>query len=530
VTDPVYLDYAATTPVDPQVIEAMSACLGMAGDFGNSSSLHAYGVRPAARIERAREQVAALIGAEPDEIVFTSGATESINLAILGAARANAARGRHIVTSRIEHKAGLDACKWLERQGFPVSYLTPDRSGRIDPALLRSTMRPDTVLVSVMHANNEIGVLQDVAALTAVCREREVLFHTDAAQSVGKVPLDVQALGADFMSFTAHKIYGPKGVGGLYVRRAKRAYLQPSSFGGGQERGLRPGTLPTHQLVGFGLACELARARLPEDQRLIAALRDQLWAGLASLGGVHLNAEGAPRVPGILNVSFEGVEGESLVTSLPQLALSTGSACNSATGEPSYVLRALGRDTQLAQSSLRFSLGRLTTSADIELAVDAVRHALRRLRAVSPGWPASDVSPPAHAGPASSPQLSGLSPVVREHFLGTPRALVRPAAAREGGVALLGGEAGGRGQEVWVRFHLTVERDIVKDARFEAYGCPHTVAVASWLAGQLPGRGRDNLIPGEPSGWAEALGVPVEKLGRLLTVEDALRACLRHWP
>ena len=485
----VYLDYAATTPVDPAVAKAVFACLIEDGDFGNASSAtHDFGRRAAAHVETARAQVAALIGAEPDEITFTSGATESNNLAIFGVARANADRGRHVITTRIEHKAVLDPCKRLEREGFTVTYLTPDRQGRVDPEAVRAALRPDTALVTVMALNNEIGVIQDVAAIGAICREKGVAFHSDAAQAAGKVPLDMRTLPVDFLSFNAHKIYGPKGVGALYVRRTSRALLQPVSFGGGQERGLRPGTLPTHQIVGFGLACQLAAAALNPERIRLTGLLKRLWEGLADLGGVYLNGIEAPRGPSILNVSFEGVEGESLVTALSGLAVSTGSACNSASGDPSYVLRALGRDTQLAQSSLRFSVGRFSTEADIDFAVALVRREVTRLRELSP---ASEEAEP--SGPVT-----------------------------------LTGEAGGPHQETWVRFHLTVANGIVKAARFKAYGCPHTLAVADWLSHRLPGRRRDEGPPGTPAGWAEELKVPVEKLGRLLVVEDALRACFAH--
>ncbi|MDB6090523.1 MAG: IscS subfamily cysteine desulfurase [Gammaproteobacteria bacterium] len=508
--DPLYLDYAATTPVDPAVVQAMAGCLTLEGDFGNAASAtHVFGRRAAARVETARLQVATLIGAEPDEVTFTSGATESNNLVLLGLARSNADRGRHLITTRIEHKAVLDPCKRLEKEGFVVTYLTPDRVGRIDPDAVRAALRPDTVLVSIMYVNNEIGVMQDIGAIGALCRARGVAFHTDAAQGAGKVPLNLRTLPVDFLSFTAHKIYGPKGVGALYVRRGSRPLLQPVAFGGGQERGMRPGTLPTHQIVGFGLACEIAGERLDADQARLMGLRDRLWNGLAALGGTHLNGEGAPRVPGILNVSFEGVEGESLVTGLPGLAVATGSACNSASGEPSYVLRALGRDTQLAQSSLRFSVGRFTTESDVDFALEAVRDAVARLRAMSPAgldaWGAGAL------GVGGSSAATG-------------------AAGASEGPTLIKGEAGGPGQEAWVRFHLAVDGGIVKDARFQAYGCPHTMQVASWLTRQLPGRTREQGIPGTPAGWAEALSVPVEKLGRLLVVEDALQACLGRWP
>ncbi len=485
---PIYLDYAATTPVDPAVATAMFACLTEGGDFGNASSAtHVFGRRAAARVETARAQVAALIGAELDEITFTSGATESNNLAILGVARANAHRGRHVITTRIEHKAVLDPCKRLERDGFAVTYLTPDRQGRIDPEAVRAALRPDTVLVSVMYVNNEIGVINDVGAIGALCRDRGVAFHTDAAQAAGKIPIDVRTLPVDFLSFNAHKIYGPKGIGALYTRRASRPLLQPVLFGGGQERGLRPGTLPTHQIVGFGIACELAAAGLGAERARMTALRERLWGGLAGLGGTHLNGSEALRGPSILSVSFEGVEGESLVTGLADLAVSTGSACNSASGDPSYVLRALGRDTQLAQSSLRFSVGRFTTVADVDSAVEAVRREVMRLRALSPA---------------------------SETALGDE----------------VTAEAGAPTQETWVRFHLTVEAGIVKAARFKAYGCPHTLAVVEGLIRRLPGRTRGDGLPGTPAAWAEELSVPVEKLGRLLVVEDALLACFARWP
>ena len=534
---PVYLDYAATTPVDPAVARAMFDCLTEGGDFGNASSAtHVFGRRAAARIETARAQVAALIRAEPDEITFTSGGTESNNLAILGLARANADRGRHVVTARTEHKAVLDPCKRLEREGFTVTYLTPDRQGRIDPETVRAALRPDTLLVSIMYVNNEIGVIQDVGAIGALCRDRGVAFHTDAAQAVGKIPVDMRTLPIDFLSFNAHKIYGPKGVGALYARRASRSLLQPVSFGGGQERGLRPGTLATHQIVGFGAACEVAAASLDAEVLRLTAFRERLWEGLVGLGGAHLNASEAPRSPGILNVSFEGVEGESLVMGLPELAISTGSACNSASAEPSYVLRALGRDTQLAQSSLRISVGRFTTAAEVDLAVDAVRREVTRLRALSPASQdpadrrAADVNAVDRAvdredAPDRRNTAVAATTVPRE---ATSQDAGLPADA--GRAVRVTGEAGGPGEETWVRFHLTVEDGIVKAARFKAYGCPHTLAVLDLLARRLPGRTRNEGPPGTPASWTEELSVPVEKLGRLLVVEDALLACFARWP
>ncbi len=548
---PVYLDYAATTPVDPAVVEAMMRCLTTAGAFANPSSSHTPGRAAAALIERARTQVASLIGADPEEIVFTSGATESNNLAILGVARANADRGRHIVTSRIEHKAVLDPCRRLEKEGFRITYLPPDRSGRIDPGSVAAALRPDTILVSIMHVNNEIGVIEDIAAIGTVCRREGITLHTDAAQSAGRVALDMRLLPVDLLSLTAHKIYGPKGIGALYVRRSARALLGPQSFGGGQEGGLRPGTLPTHQIAGFGTAAELAaRNRGGEGERL-AGLRERLWRGMARAGGVLLNGEAAPRVPHILNLSFQDVEGESLVAALRSIAVSTGSACHSASGDPSYVLRALGRPTRLAESSLRFSLGRFTTADEVEFAIEEVLREVRRLRAVSPrsaaGGPASagrvDSVPdsPMYPKAGSRAEASGPGPAgprlehageaecadeVERLFRELPGAGI---ISDETGT-VLHGEAGGPTEEVWVRFHLLVEGDSVKDARFEARGCPHTLATAAWLSGKLRGRRRDQALGSGPQAWARVLGVPVEKLGRLLVIEDALHASLRSWP
>jgi cysteine desulfurase len=504
VADPIYLDYAATTPTDPAVAEAMIRSLTAAEGIGNASSVtHLFGRRVAERIEQARAEVADLMGAAPGEIIFTSGATESNNLAILGAARANSHRGRHLVSSRTEHKAVLDPLKRLEKEGFAVTLVSPDRSGRIDPEVVAAALRPDTILTSIMLVNNEIGVIQDVAAIAALCRARGVRFHSDAAQAAGKIPLDVHAAPLDFMSITAHKLYGPKGIGALYAQREARAHLEPIIFGGGQEKGLRPGTLPTHQIVGFGVACDLARRGLPAERARLEGLRERLWRGLLPLGGVHANGEGAPCVPGILNVSFEGVEGESLVSGLAELALATGSACNSASAEPSYVLRALGRDTQLAQSSLRLSFGRFSAPEDIDRAVAAIRREVMRLRALSP---ASE----AFGGPAEGS--------------GNGKAAAAPS------IAEAVGEAGGAGQEVWIRFRLRVREGIVTSALFKAYGCPDTLAVTAWVAERLRGRGRADLAPGTPAEWAATLAVPAEKLGRLLVVEDALADCARHWP
>jgi cysteine desulfurase len=381
----VYLDYAATTPVDPRVAAAMAECLTVAGVFGNpSSTTHAFGLEAARTVERARQQVATSLGCDAREIIFTSGATEANNLCILGVARANADRGRHIVSARTEHRAVLDPCKQLEREGFRVTYLTPRAGGLIAPQDLRAAIAPDTQLVSLMHANNEIGVVQDIAAFAGICAERGVPLHTDACQSFGKIAFDVRALGVSFAAISAHKIYGPKGIGALFVAEVARPRIQPIIFGGGHERGLRSGTLPTHQIVGFGAAAEIAMLEHGTEAPRLASLRDRLWELLVHIPRVYRNGNIEHCLPGLLNVSIEGVEGESLVAGLDELAVSTGSACSSATREPSYVLRALGRDTELAQSSLRLSLGRFTTPAEVELAAGAIRREVERLRAVAP--------------------------------------------------------------------------------------------------------------------------------------------------
>lgn len=382
----IYLDYAATTPVDPAVIEVMVECLGEEGDFANPSSIHGPGLAARARVENAREQVAALLGARAGEIVFTSGATEADNLAIRGAALFQAHKGRHIITSKSEHRAVLDPFKSLEKEGFEVTWLVPGEHGLVSPEQLQQALRPDTTLVSLMHVNNETGLVHDIAALGRLCRSVGVLFHVDAAQSAGKLPIDVRAMQIDMMSFSAHKIYGPKGIGALFVSRDPRCNLYPVSYGGGQEQGLRPGTLATHQIAGMGMAFELAGGRMGADQQRIRELRDHLWAGLQEIDGVTPNGGLEYCAPNILNVSFRGVEGESLLVGLDGIAVSSGSACASGSREPSYVLRSLGLDDQAAQSSLRFSLGRSTSVDDIDAAVGMLREQVSRLRDLAPEW------------------------------------------------------------------------------------------------------------------------------------------------
>ena len=384
---PIYFDYAATTPVDPRVAQKMSECLLAEGNFGNPASRsHKYGWEAEEAVELARRQVADLIHADPREIVWTSGATESDNLAIKGVMHFYKTKGKHLITSRIEHKEVLDTCSHLEREGFEVTYLEPGSDGIVTPDQVAKAIREDTVLVSIMHVNNEIGVVNDIAAIGEVCRARKVFFHVDAAQSAGKTDIDMEAMKVDLMSLSAHKMYGPKGVGALYVRRKPRIRLEAQMHGGGHERGMRSGTLATHQLVGMGEACRIAKAEMHEEQKRIGALRERLWQGLQDIEEVHVNGSIDKRLPGWLNVSFNYVEGESLIMSLSDLAVSSGSACTSASLEPSYVLRALGLNDEMAHSSLRFSIGRFTTEEDIDYALGKIHQAVSKLRELSPLW------------------------------------------------------------------------------------------------------------------------------------------------
>jgi len=380
---PIYLDYAATTPADPRVASKMMQFLTLDGTFGNPASRsHRFGWQSEEAVDVARNQIAELVNADPREIVFTSGATESDNLAIKGAAHAHQARGKHIITSRTEHKAVLDSCQQLEREGFEVTWLTPGIDGIISPDQLRAALRDDTILVTLMHVNNETGVVQDIAAFGELCREREILFHVDATQSVGKLPVDLGVLPVDLMSFSAHKLYGPKGIGALYVRRKPRVQIAAQIHGGGHERGMRSGTLPVHQIVGMGEAFRIAAEERETEMARLQALRERLWQGISTLPGVTLNGHPQQSAPNILNVSFADVEGESLIMALKDLALSSGSACTSASLEPSYVLRALGLSEELAHSSLRFSLGRFTTDEEIDYAIALVQKSVTRLRAL----------------------------------------------------------------------------------------------------------------------------------------------------
>ena len=392
---PIYLDYAATTPTDPQVAVILSQHLGQDGIFGNpSSNTHAFGRAAARAVETARTHVAALLDIDPSAIVWTSGATEANNLALFGVMRAHARKGRHLVTSKTEHKAVLDVCRRLEREGCAITYLDPNSDGALPLERVAAALRPDTVLVSLMHVNNETGVAQDLPAIGALVRNHGALLHVDASQSTGKLPLDLQALPVDLLSLSAHKLYGPKGIGALAVRqRPVRVRLEPLLYGGGQERGLRAGTLPVHQIVAMGEACRIARVEMEAEQARIRRLRDQLWQGLAALGDVELNGHPERNVAGILNVSFAGIAAEALLDALPEIALATGSACTSASHEPSHVLRAMACDAMRMRGAVRFSPGRFTTVEEIDYTINAVTAAVTRLRELSPVWETRQGSP-----------------------------------------------------------------------------------------------------------------------------------------
>ena len=384
---PIYLDYSATTPVDPRVAQKMCECLTVDGNFGNPASRsHVFGWKAEEAVENARRQVAELIGADPREIVWTSGATESDNLAIKGVAHFYHTKGKHIITSKIEHKAVLDTARQLEREGFEITYLEPGDDGIVTPAMVEAALRDDTILVSLMHVNNEVGSINDIGAIGELTRSRGVLFHVDAAQSAGKVEIDLSKLKVDLMSFSAHKVYGPKGIGALYVSRKPRVRLEAAMHGGGHERGMRSGTLPTHQIVGMGEAFAVAKEQMASENVRIKALSDRFFKQVSELEELYVNGSLTARVPHNLNLSFNYVEGESLLMALKDIAVSSGSACTSASLEPSYVLRALGRNDELAHSSIRFTFGRFTTEEEVDYAAQKVCEAVSKLRELSPLW------------------------------------------------------------------------------------------------------------------------------------------------
>ena len=384
---PIYLDYSATTPIDERVVTEMLKYMGPESSFGNPASRsHSFGWEAEAAIEQARKHIADLVGANPKEIIFTSGATESDNLAIKGVAHFNKKRGKHIVTCKTEHKAVLDSCRQLEREGYEVTYLDPMENGLIDLEEFKKALRDDTTLVSIMHVNNEIGVIQDIEAIGNICRERKIVFHVDGAQSAGKVDINLEELPVDLMSFSAHKIYGPKGIGALYVQRKPRIRLEAQMHGGGHERGMRSGTLATHQIVGMGEAFRIAKEEMAEENARLLKLRNKLYDGVKDMEEVYVNGDLNHRIAGNINISFNYVEGESLLMALNNLAISSGSACTSASLEPSYVLRALGRNDELAHSSIRFTMGRYTTEEEVDRTIVHIRKAVEKLRELSPLW------------------------------------------------------------------------------------------------------------------------------------------------
>ena len=384
---PIYFDYASTTPADPRVVKKMQDCLSLDGNFGNPASRsHAFGWKAEEAAEEARSNVAELVKCDPREIVWTSGATESDNLAIKGAALFNKSKGNHIITSKVEHKAVLDSCRQLEREGFEVTYLDPESNGIVNSDMVKEAITDKTILVSIMHVNNEIGVINNIKEISHVTRENGIIFHVDAAQSTGKVDIDLSDLEVDLMSFSAHKTYGPKGIGAMYARRKPRIRLEAQIHGGGHERGMRSGTLPTHQIVGMGEAFKIAKEDMASDNQRIKLLRDKFWDGLKDMEEVYLNGDVHERAAGFLNVSFNFVEGESLIMALKDIAVSSGSACTSASLEPSYVLRAIGLKDEIAHSSIRFGLGRFTTEAEVDYTVNLVRDSVEKLRLLSPLW------------------------------------------------------------------------------------------------------------------------------------------------
>ena len=485
---PIFLDHASTTPCDPEVIDVMRDCLSGDAGVGNpASSTHYFGKLAADLIEQARGDIAALIGADPRELIFTSGATESDNLAILGIARGRHDLGRHLVTSRTEHKAVLDPCKYLQKRGWQITWLEPQADGLIDPEALRRALRSDTQLVSIMHANNETGVVQDIASIARVCREAGVLLHVDAAQSAGKLPIDTRALDVDLLSLSAHKMYGPKGIGALYVSARARPWLEPLSYGGGHERGLRPGTLATHQIAGFAAAARLAAIRMTGDAEQAAALVREFKLVIADLDGVRFNDHLERRLPGLVSVTFERVEGESLLAALPEIAVSSGAACDSASGEPSYVLRAQGVPAEWARSTLRVAFGRGNTVEQARFAATVIRRAVSQLR-------------DRDAESIPEPMLAFNS-------------------------AWAVGEAGSHREGMRVRCYLALDGNgRIAAVRFRAFACPDLWRVLQAFERQWLGCRPETADLGDPSQWARQFQVPIEKLGRLIRVEDAWRA------
>lgn len=506
----IYLDHAATTPLDPQVRDAMLPWLEAETGFGNPASDHAYGRAPRAAVEAARAQVAALVGASAEEIVWTSGATESNNLAIKGALEFRGLAGAHLITSRIEHKSVVDTCRYLETRGVRVSWLEPDGGGAIRVEQVLAALKPETLLVSLMWVNNETGTINPVIELAPQLRSRGVLFHVDAVQAAGKLPIDLGAVPIDLLSLSAHKCYGPKGVGALFVRKRPRARLAPQIHGGGHEQGMRSGTLATHQLVGMGAACALAAQRLDADAARLSGLCERLWAHLRALPDVQRNGDPTAAAPHVLNLSFAGIDGESLRARLPQLAVSSGSACSSATREPSYVLRALGRDDELAGASLRFSPGRATTQAEIDAAAQQVAAAVRALRACRSGAPC-----------APDPVAGG----EQSNVFGYPRPVWRRfSTLAHVGVLDDAVRVRARTPAARAELELSLRPGTPTVARFRGHGCPVTLAVGEWLAETLEREGVSALGRLDAASIRAGLEIPEDRAHCALMGEDLVRA------
>ncbi len=522
-TRPVYLDYAATTPVDPRVAESMLRYLTQDQDFGNPASMqHAYGRMAHEVVELARAQVARLIGAEAAEIVWTSGATESNNLAIKGVVEAYADRGRHIISMKTEHKSVVDTLRYLEQQGWRISWLAPDATGRLSIGDLRDACRDDTVLISIMLVNNETGVMQDIQSVAEVARERGILLHVDAAQAAGKLPINVNVLPVDLLSLSAHKYYGPKGIGALYVRRKPRVRVTPQLHGGGHERGMRSGTLPVHQIAGMGRASEIAADEMQDEMTRVGQLRDQLWQALSRLPDVFRNGAPEYAAPGILNISVAGVDGEALHAGLSGLqmpiAISSGSACTAASQEASYVLRALGRDDELAYASVRFSLGRWTSQTEIQQVADSVAALIEALRARSPKWSGGSSQAPV----SMSSRHALYSEPVWRYFI---RGLQAPAAPFAADIEVHCQTPGSRAE---LELSAVIENGRVQAADFRAYGCVTAIAVAAWLCEWLQDKSLSDISLSARD-IEQELSVAAVKRHCTLMAEDALGMLLQKW-
>lgn len=532
---PIYLDYSATTPVDPRVAEKMMQFMTMDGTFGNPASRsHRFGWQAEEAVDIARNQIADLVGADPREIVFTSGATESDNLAIKGAANFYQKKGKHIITSKTEHKAVLDTCRQLEREGFEVTYLAPQRNGIIDLKELEAAMRDDTILVSIMHVNNEIGVVQDIAAIGEMCRARGIIYHVDATQSVGKLPIDLSQLKVDLMSFSGHKIYGPKGIGALYVRRKPRVRIEAQMHGGGHERGMRSGTLPVHQIVGMGEAYRIAKEEMATEMERLRGLRNRLWNGIKDIEEVYLNGDLEHGAPNILNVSFNYVEGESLIMALKDLAVSSGSACTSASLEPSYVLRALGLNDELAHSSIRFSLGRFTTEEEIDYTIELVRKSIGRLRDLSPLWEMykqgvdlNSIEWAHHQSVSESGEfIMAYSEKVIDHYENPRNVGSFDNNDENVGSGMVGAPACGDVMKLQIKVN---DEGIIEDARFKTYGCGSAIASSSLVTEWVKGKSLDEAQAIKNTDIAEELELPPVKIHCSILAEDAIKAAIADY-